>query len=295
MITPSLLRPFPCRLRNCLFLAACCVFIALPAHSQQAELDGLATKASKAVRNKHGKHHAIPKVAVLIDETDLGATPLSSMVLGDLQSALEAHAKGFTVISADAVRQTMEKEKISNKALTDTGTNRCLASDSGADVALIGAIQPSGNKLTLSLSAYPVTKGKSFFEDSVNFAPPPGLAGEKETPVQQSAKSASPASAAGIPEAGEAGYKPPACLYCPTPRFTDDGFSARVNGSVVLDTIIGADGRASSIDVVDGLPCGMTQSALETVKDTWRFKPAIGPDGRPTAIHTLVEVEFNVY
>lgn len=237
----------------------------------------------------------MPKVAVLVDETDLGTTPLTSRVLGELQSALEAHAKGFTVIPADAVRQTIEKEKISNKALADTGTNRCLASDAGADVALIGAIQPSGNKLTMSVSAFRATKGNSFFDDTVSFVPPPALANTEGAPAEQAAKSTSHSSAAAIPEPEKAGYKPPSCLYCPTPRFTNDGFSARVNGSVVLDLVIEVDGKADSISLVDGLPCGMTQSALETVKDTWRFKPAIGPDGRPTAIHTFVEVTFNVY
>jgi protein TonB len=99
----------------------------------------------------------------------------------------------------------------------------------------------------------------------------------------------------GPPEAGENGYSKPDCLYCPTPPFSDAAFKLKIQGAVVLDAIIGADGRASNIHVAKGLGYGLDENAVKSVRDVWRFKPSIGPDGKPAAVHMLVEVDFNIY
>lgn len=99
----------------------------------------------------------------------------------------------------------------------------------------------------------------------------------------------------GPPEAGQNGYGKPDCLYCPTPPFSDAAFKLKIQGVVVLDAIIGADGRATNIHLSKGLGYGLDESAIKYVRDIWRFKPALGPDGRPAAVHTLVEVDFNIY
>lgn len=99
----------------------------------------------------------------------------------------------------------------------------------------------------------------------------------------------------GPPEAGQNGYSTPSCLYCPTPPFSDSAFKLKIQGVVVLDAVIGADGRATNIHLSKGLGYGLDESAQKYVRDIWRFKPAIGPDGRPAAVHTLVEVDFNIY
>ncbi|HKW90180.1 MAG TPA: energy transducer TonB [Candidatus Acidoferrales bacterium] len=99
----------------------------------------------------------------------------------------------------------------------------------------------------------------------------------------------------GPPEAGQNGYSTPSCLYCPTPPFSDSAFKLKIQGVVVLDAVIGADGRATNIHLSKGLGYGLDESAIKFVRDIWRFKPALGPDGRPAAVHTLVEVDFNIY
>jgi protein TonB len=99
----------------------------------------------------------------------------------------------------------------------------------------------------------------------------------------------------GPPEAGQNGYSIPSCLYCPTPPFSDASFKLKIQGVVVLDAIIGADGRATNVHLSKGLGYGLDESAIKYVRDIWRFKPAIGPDGKPSAVHMLVEVDFNIY
>lgn len=99
----------------------------------------------------------------------------------------------------------------------------------------------------------------------------------------------------GPPEAGQNGYSVPSCLYCPIPPFSDASFKLKITGVVVLDAIIDATGRATHVHVAKGLGYGLDESAVKYVRDIWRFKPAIGPDGRAAAVHMLVEVDFNIY
>lgn len=63
---------------------------------------------------------------------------------------------------------------------------------------------------------------------------------------------------------------------------------------VNLIAIITADGKASDIHVVKGLGMGLDEKAIEAVR-TWRFKPALGPDGRPAPVRQLIEVTFHLY
>lgn len=99
----------------------------------------------------------------------------------------------------------------------------------------------------------------------------------------------------GTPNAGENGYGTPICLYCPDPKYSDAAFKLKIQGVVVLDVIIGADGRAHNIHVSKGLGYGLDEEAIKAVRDIYRFKPSIGPDGQPAAVHMLFEIEFRLY
>jgi protein TonB len=98
----------------------------------------------------------------------------------------------------------------------------------------------------------------------------------------------------GYPSAGTNGYGYPSCLYCPNPQFSDEAVKAKYQGTVVLMAVITADGRAMDIHVAKGLGLGLDEKAIEAVR-TWRFKPAIGPDGRASAVSTPIEVTFRLY
>jgi TonB family protein len=61
----------------------------------------------------------------------------------------------------------------------------------------------------------------------------------------------------------------------------------------VLQAVITPDGRATEIEVVKGPGLGLEEKAVEAVK-TWRFKPAIGPNGKPVAVIVPIEVTFRL-
>ena len=86
----------------------------------------------------------------------------------------------------------------------------------------------------------------------------------------------------------------PECVYCPQPAFSDEAVIAKFMGTVTLEVQIRADGIPAKISTSQGLPCGLTDKAIESVEH-WRFKPAIGPDGEPVAVEQTVEVTFRMY
>jgi TonB family protein len=83
----------------------------------------------------------------------------------------------------------------------------------------------------------------------------------------------------------------PECIYCPPPQYTHEAIVHNFQGSTTLDLIITPEGRAEDIKAVKPLPYGLTEKAIEAV-EKWKFKPAVGPNGKPAAIRQKITVEF---
>jgi protein TonB len=94
--------------------------------------------------------------------------------------------------------------------------------------------------------------------------------------------------------AGVNGVGIPVCLYCPDPQYSEEARKAKYMGSVVLQVIITADGRATNISVVKGPGLGLEEEAIKAVKG-WRFKPAVGPSGKPVPVIVPIEVTFRLF
>jgi len=84
------------------------------------------------------------------------------------------------------------------------------------------------------------------------------------------------------------GMTMPTCIYCPDPRYTEEAREAKLQGSVTLQVLVGADGRAAQIRIVKGLGMGLDDRAAQIVQD-WRFTPA--RDASRHAIPAWVTVE----
>jgi protein TonB len=93
--------------------------------------------------------------------------------------------------------------------------------------------------------------------------------------------------------AGTGGVGYPSCLYCPEPQYSEDARKAKWQGTVVLNVVITPDGRATNIQIVKGPGLGLEDKAIEAVRN-WRFKPALGPDGKAVATLTPIEVTFRL-
>jgi TonB family protein len=93
--------------------------------------------------------------------------------------------------------------------------------------------------------------------------------------------------------AGTGGVGYPSCLYCPRPDYSEDARKVKFSGTVTLQVIVQPDGSATNIEVVKGVGLGLDEKAVEAVR-TWKFKPALGPNGTPVATVVPVEVSFRL-
>lgn len=65
-------------------------------------------------------------------------------------------------------------------------------------------------------------------------------------------------------------------------KYTEEAKAAGLEGKVVLDLVVGEDGRARDIHVVEGLGAGLTEAAITALRDC-RFSPG-EKDGKPIAV-----------
>jgi len=89
------------------------------------------------------------------------------------------------------------------------------------------------------------------------------------------------------------GVTAPVPIYQPDPDYSDEARKAKYQGTVVLNVIVGADGRVHKAAVARSLGMGLDEKAIERVM-IWKFKPAT-KDSKPVAVEVSVEVTFNLY
>ena len=93
---------------------------------------------------------------------------------------------------------------------------------------------------------------------------------------------------------GRDGIGEPVCIYCPRADYSEEARKARYQGTVLVEITILPDGRVTDCRVVKGMGMGLDEKALQAVRQ-WRFKPVIGPGGKPVTVDVSVEINFHLY
>jgi len=90
-----------------------------------------------------------------------------------------------------------------------------------------------------------------------------------------------------------AGVLPPKPISAPDPEYSEAARKSKYQGTCVLGTTVGRDGRTTNMWVVRPLGEGLDEKALDVLK-RWRFEPAT-KDGKPVATLLNVEFQFRLY
>ena len=85
--------------------------------------------------------------------------------------------------------------------------------------------------------------------------------------------------------------KLPRAKHSPKPQYTKQALREGIQGVVLVQAVVGTDGRPHDIAVVRSLGYGLDEKAVDAVKK-WRFHPAIGRDGKPVAAPVTIEIAF---
>ena len=96
------------------------------------------------------------------------------------------------------------------------------------------------------------------------------------------------------PSKYRAGVTLPSCAYCPDPQYTDEAREAKLQGKVTLQVLVGADGRASQIRIVQGIGLGLDEQAVQAIRG-WRFVPAHDAARRAVPAWVVVEAIFRLF
>jgi TonB family protein len=82
-------------------------------------------------------------------------------------------------------------------------------------------------------------------------------------------------------------------LRKPTPTFPREARRHLTKGYVILRAILAADETVKHIEVITGLPHGLTESAIAAARQI-KFKPAL-KDGKPVSVWVELEYQFQVF
>jgi TonB family protein len=85
----------------------------------------------------------------------------------------------------------------------------------------------------------------------------------------------------------------PTILYRERAKYTEDARKNKIEGSVWLTIVFGADGRIHDIRTVRGLPYGLTENSIEAAQKI-RFHPAV-QNGKPVSVRATLEFSFALY
>jgi len=100
--------------------------------------------------------------------------------------------------------------------------------------------------------------------------------------------------AGGPPGPYRPGVTGPTCAYCPDPQYTDEAREAKLQGKVTLQVLVGADGRAAQIRIVQGIGLGLDERAAQAIRG-WKFVPAQDAGRRPVPAWVTVEAIFRLF
>lgn len=84
----------------------------------------------------------------------------------------------------------------------------------------------------------------------------------------------------------------PVKIYDPQPQYTEEARRARIQGVVILQAVIDCDGFVTDINVLKGLPLGLTEAAILAVSQ-WRFEPA-RQNGQPVSVYYNLTINFRL-
>lgn len=86
-------------------------------------------------------------------------------------------------------------------------------------------------------------------------------------------------------------HEPARMTYVP-PVYPVMARTVGIQGQVVLDIIIGKDGAVREVHVVHGLPFGITEAAVDAIKQ-WRYEPSF-LNGKPVEVKVEVTLDFRL-
>jgi TonB family protein len=232
------------------------------------------------------------KSVIVLDFSGPGEkyTALGQTLADEFSTALSNSSGKFSVAARGGLNESLTKTGVPPSNFNDIGMVMWIASEFKAESAIVGKLTLDGDLLGISVECYRVDSGKRIS----GFKTTSTISAHMRELMSKLGDFPDPKVDMNVPEAGKNGYTNPKCAQCADAPYDQRAIDHRYEGTVLLSVVVGADGRASNIVVFKALPYGLTAKAIEAV-EAWKFKPALGPDGRPAAVRQGVEITFHLH
>ena len=89
-----------------------------------------------------------------------------------------------------------------------------------------------------------------------------------------------------------AGVSPPSVVQKVEPEYSEEGRAAGLQGTVVVQVVIGPKGVARDARILRGLGLGLDEQAIEAISQ-WQFKPGV-KDGQAVPVAATIEVHWRL-
>lgn len=248
--------------------------------------------AGRILKNADKANCKLRQCAILVTDFTFssGSTSRVGMQLADqFLKELASQQTGIQLIDRSAIRAYLDQQRIPGVLLKDQKAMRWLGKQLGGTAVLRGLVEDKGSSLTIKVQLLSCYEEKAHIEEELRL-PSSGLT-DGLTPVEGFHQIPP-----GVPElidsttfrAGVDGVTQPGCVHCPNPDATKEVREASFSGSVVMDVLVSAEGQATQVTILRGVPFGMNEAAIGAVH-RWKFKPAT-LNGKPVPAKVNVEI-----
>jgi TonB family protein len=263
-----------------------------PAEERDPKIDALANTLAQGIEKKLSPNlnRGIGYLVLDIWNTAGIRTRLGMRLADDVSDALSNALPGLKAVDRAQLRELCVKEAFDPAVFRAARPAFWAARTLGGELAILGTIEPHGDSFVLHLRAID-KRGEEIMDAGERIDWTDELRALEHLEVGWTTR-VSPWK--GVPESPQRGYSAPKCVHCPNPNYSEEARKTLVQGSLLIQVLIGKDGRVQDAVVLRGLPCGLSKEALATVK-TWQFQPVLGPEEKPVEVQTPVEVTFKLF
>ena len=224
---------------------------------------------------------------------DASWAPFSSWLADQFSTALRGSGYPIAVVDRSRLLVSLGANGLSEQDELGTSIELLRVANSlGADTLIQGTYGSAANGIGVTLHAYHV-RDHAYMNPDESGTQVAEIRGK--IPMQEIAivVPLPPDASKKYLVPGEGGVGSPACIYCPNPQFSAEATKSKLQGTVLLDATITAEGSVTQVTVLKGLGHGLDEQAIECVKG-WRLRPAIDADGRPVSVRNPLEVVFRL-
>lgn len=260
----------------------------LPARGQNVpEIETLTTRTAERVARLHPN-----RVFIGMRQGCVLDIQLCENLDSNLRASLGAAVSGIQFSSKkDVVPLLMSRGFLSIDAYQDSAL-RAIVPTLGVDVLVVENLIWKESNYELRSQIIEVSKDKELDTFTVKIAR--SATDNEEKPVFFREAQDGPFL---LVVRGNSNHFPPfryvACDKCPDPIYPEVARHKGLEGTIIFLATVSEQGIAEQIGLIKSFDSGLTASALQAIQ-SWRFKPAIGLDGKPIAVRIPIEVTFRL-